>query len=348
MRGLLIKSFQVDIIEAALKRPFVTSLGRKTHTCNVAFSLKLQNGASGYGEASASLALAHLRPETLAATLKALGRQALGKDARNARRLIEAAWKRHSGQSPAVSAFECALLGCLMKSSRTTLSSWLGGKLRAVQSDITLSAWDDPAMTAQAAQEASQEGFRQFKIKVGGDFSADMARIRAAVRAARRKPGVILDGNQGMSVRGALRLVEACLKENIAVDLLEQPLPKTDFKGMAALTRRCPIPVAADEMVMSPEEALRVADRRAAGVINIKAAKSGILKSLEIAAVARAAGLDLMIGCMAETARGLSPSVHLALGTGFFRFVDLDSDHLLAPGAKPEDWKRRGPALSGR
>lgn len=360
MRGYVVKSFQVHIIEAALKRSFVTSLGCKTHTCNVAFILRLHNGALGYGEASASLALAHLRPETLAATLKALGRQAVGKDARDARLLIEAAWKRHPGQSPAVSAFECALLGSLMQSSQTTLSSWLGGKLQAVESDITLSAWDNPSLTKQAAEEASKEGFRQFKIKVGEDFNADMARVRTSVRAARPKPRIILDGNQGMTVKGALRLVEACLKENIAVDLLEQPLSKTDFKNMAALTRRSPIPVAADEMVMSPAEAVRVADQRAANVINIKAAKSGILRSLEIAAVARAAGLDLMIGCMAETARGLAPSVHLALGTGFFRFVDLDSDHLLArtgsslashlwpTGQGRLDWTRSGPRLSGR
>ena len=40
--------------------------------------------------------------------------------------------------------------------------------------------------------------------------------------------------------------------------------------------------------------------------------------------------MELMIGCMAETAMGLSASVQLALGTGFSS-IDLDSDHLLAP-----------------
>jgi len=75
-------------------------------------------------------------------------------------------------------------------------------------------------------------------------------------------------------------------------------------------------------------------------------AKSGLLRSLEIAAVARAAGLRLMIGCMAETARGLAPSVHLALGTGFFRYVDLDSDWLLAEAPGDCGWVRRGPFLA--
>jgi hypothetical protein len=55
-----------------------------------------------------------------------------------------------------------------------------------------------------------------------------------------------------------------------------------------------------------------------------------------------------MIGCMAETARGLSASVHLALGTGFFRFADLDSDVLLrepASARRRAGWARRGPSV---
>ena len=70
------------------------------------------------------------------------------------------------------------------------------------------------------------------------------------------------------------------------------------------------------------------------------------LRSLQIAAIARAAGLKLMISCMAETAAGLSPSVHLALGTGFFSWVDLDSDHLLVPQRGDPGWTRRGPILT--
>ncbi|MBI3289389.1 MAG: dipeptide epimerase, partial [Elusimicrobia bacterium] len=77
---------------------------------------------------------------------------------------------------------------------------------------------------------------------------------------------------------------------------------------------------------------------------NIKLAKSGISRGLEIAAVARAAGLPLMIGCMAETARGLGASVQFAAGTGFFRWADLDSDLLLAPERRTWEhgWIRRG------
>ena len=179
---------------------------------------------------------------------------------------------------------------------------------------------------------------------MGGRFEDDLARVRAVRRACPRAR-VLLDGNQGFSPAGALRLVEACLKEG-PVELLEQPLPKDRLKLMPALARRCPVPIALDESVSTPEDAVRAVDLGACAAFNIKVAKSGLLRSLRIAAVARAAGLRLMIGCMMETAAGLDASVALAMGTGCFDFVDLDSDHLLVAGGRPARFKRRGPRLT--
>jgi L-alanine-DL-glutamate epimerase-like enolase superfamily enzyme len=347
MSRTIVRSFSVRVFATPLKRPFVTALGRKTETCNVGFTLTLKDGTTGYGEASASLALAHLKPQRLAKVLESLGRSAVGQDAAAHRPLIENVWTKHSAESPAAAAFESALLDAWTRSQGLSLAAWFGGKLSKIKSDVTISAWDDPVLISQAAAEASGDGFRIFKIKVGTTYEKDLLRIKT-VRSAARNSALrfILDGNQGLTVSSTLRLVEACLKSGIKVSLLEQPLPKTDFKGMAALTRRSPVPVAADEMVFSPQDAVRIAMERAASVINIKAAKCGFLRALEIAAVARAAGLGLMIGCMAETSRGLMPSVHLALGTGFFKFMDLDSDYLLKEEKHSKDWIRRGPNLS--
>jgi L-alanine-DL-glutamate epimerase-like enolase superfamily enzyme len=342
---MTLQGFAVKVFDAPLKRPFVTALGKKTSTRNVSLTLRLACGAQGYGEASASLALAHLKPERLARILRTLAGRALGRDAARPRGLAEEAWAGQGRASPAAAAFECALLDAWTSAQGMTLCRWLGGSQKRLETDLTISAWSAEQTTAAAA-EAAREGFRVLKIKVGTGPAEDWRRVQAARRAA-PKARLLLDGNQGLSVRSALRLVERCLKAGMPLDLLEQPLPKTDWKGMAAITRRCPVPVAADEMVFNAADALRLVDSRAASAINVKVAKSGILRSLDIAAVARAAGLPLMLGCMAETARGLCASVHLAMGTGFFRFVDLDSDHLLAQ-APPRGlgWSRRGPDIS--
>lgn len=340
--ALKIRAVEVLAFEAELKRPFVTALGRKTSSPNVGVLLFLSDGSQGYGEASASLALAHLSSERLARALSETGRWARGQDASCPGDLVERAWKRLAGLSPAAAAFECALLSACAAGRGLSLTAWLGGALRELETDITLSAWNAGA-TFAAAAEARGEGFRLFKVKVVGRPAEDLARLRAVRRAC---PGarLILDGNQSLTPDGALSLVDACLKEG-PVALLEQPLPKDSLSKMPALARRCPVAIALDESVSTPEDALRAADLGACGAINIKVAKSGLARSLRIAAVARAAGLKLMIGCMTETAAGLAPSVALAMGTGFFDFVDLDSDHLLKPGGRAADFKRDGPRL---
>lgn len=340
---LTLRSVQVDAFDAPLKRPFVTALGRKTSSPNVGVTVRLSDGAEGYGEASSSLALKHLSQAALSRALERAGAWAKGKDATRPGELIEAIWARLEGVSPAAAAFESALLAALCASKGLSLRAWLGGARRELETDITISAWDEAA-TSEAVTEAAAEGFRRYKVKVGGAFGEDLARVRA-VRRACPKARILLDGNQGLTPRGALRLVEACLKDG-PVDLLEQPLPKDRLGLMPALARRCPVPIALDESVATPEDAVRAVDMGACGAINVKLAKSGLTRGLRIASIARAAGLELMIGCMAETAAGLDASVALAMGTGFFRFVDLDSDHLLRPGGRRAAFTRRGPALS--
>lgn len=342
------RAARVAVVETPLKRPFVTALGRRTHTTNVGLVLRLAGGAEGYGEASTSLAMKHLTAPALAKALGRLAARARGRDARDWRALVDDAWARAGDLPPAVAAFESALLSALAAEAGTTLAAWLGGASASAVTDLTISAWDDAAMTRAAAAEAARGGFKTLKIKVGGTLAADLARVRA-VRAGFARARLILDGNQGLTPRGALALYEAVLKTGAKIDLLEQPVRKDDLAGMAFVAKRCPVPVAADESVATPAQAAEVLALGAATALNIKLAKSGISRGLEIAAVARAAGVPLMIGCMAETARGLASSVHLALGTGFFRFVDLDSDVLLAEtpqAGRGAGWVRRGATLS--
>jgi L-alanine-DL-glutamate epimerase-like enolase superfamily enzyme len=122
----------------------------------------------------------------------------------------------------------------------------------------------------------------------------------------------------------------------VPLELVEQPTPKEDLAALDAVAARSPVPIFADESVKSPEDALRVVTETRAHGINVKIMKAGISGALDIIAIARAAKLRLMIGCMLESRRGIACSLALAAGTGAFEFVDLDSHLLLAePGDNP-------------
>jgi L-alanine-DL-glutamate epimerase-like enolase superfamily enzyme len=93
-------------------------------------------------------------------------------------------------------------------------------------------------------------------------------------------------------------------------------------------TRR--VPVAADESVASAADAARLVRNAAVDVLNIKLMKCGIVEALDIAAIARTAGLHLMIGGMVESLLAMTVSACFAAGQGGFRFVDLDTPLFLA------------------
>ncbi|MGB9620656.1 MAG: enolase C-terminal domain-like protein, partial [Armatimonadota bacterium] len=76
-----------------------------------------------------------------------------------------------------------------------------------------------------------------------------------------------------------------------------------------------------------------------------KIQKAGMIGALEIKSICRAAGLDLMFGCMLESRIGQSAAVHIACGTCAFSVFDLDSDLLLADQPFKGGVERRGATL---
>jgi L-Ala-D/L-Glu epimerase len=130
------------------------------------------------------------------------------------------------------------------------------------------------------------------------------------------------------------------------IALLEQPVPRGDWDGMREVTRRAGVEVAADESLSCAEDALRIAAEGAATALNIKLMKCGIAEALDIAAIARAAGLKLMIGGMVESVLAMTTSACFAAGLGGFSFVDLDTPLFLAENPFEGGFAQQGAALS--
>ncbi len=87
-----------------------------------------------------------------------------------------------------------------------------------------------------------------------------------------------------------------------------------------------PVPLCADESCQDRADLERCAGRYSA--INIKLDKcGGLTEALALAAEERAAGLEMMVGCMLATSLGIAPAF---LVGGQARWVDLDGAALLA------------------
>jgi len=81
-----------------------------------------------------------------------------------------------------------------------------------------------------------------------------------------------------------------------------------------------------DESVQTPQDAVQIIRRDAADTINIKLMKAGgIFRGKQIAAIAEAAGIPCMIGCMLENRVSITAAAQLAVSTRNIREADLDA-----------------------
>ncbi|APR85903.1 L-alanine-DL-glutamate epimerase [Minicystis rosea] len=339
-----ITRFTVESIDIPMERPFGIAGGAQVVAENALVSIELADGTRGFGEAAPFPAF---NGETRAAAViaaEAARGVVLGEDARAWRRLSAALRGPAGASGSARCAIETAVLDALARRASMPLWAFFGGAERALVTDVTIPTGSiDEARTDATARVA--QGFSRLKVKVGGAHANDDLARLLAIHAAAPAAALMLDGNGGLTAEAALDLLAALRARGVPVILFEQPVPGSDLAGLAEVARRGGVPVAADESAESAADVLRIAAMGAAQVVNIKPMKSGVVEALAIAATARAAGLDLMIGGMVEAKIAMSLSACFAAGLGGFAFVDLDTPLFLAEQPFVGGYAQRGEAL---
>jgi len=179
-----------------------------------------------------------------------------------------------------------------------------------VRTAFTIGINSTEEMARQAAKAAD---YSLIKIKL--DAENPVERV-AAIRAARPDATLIIDANQGFTLEQLNRIAGALADLDVA--MIEQPLPRG---GDSELERfQSPVPLCADESCLHRGELPQALERY--DMINIKLDKTGgLTEALALAAEARAAGKDLMVGNMVGTSLSMAPAFVIAQ---LCKFSDLD------------------------
>jgi L-alanine-DL-glutamate epimerase-like enolase superfamily enzyme len=305
-----------------LTEPFGIATGAQFVAENVLVEVRLTDGTSGIGEAAPFPAVnGETQAHALAAVERA-GASLVGKDPRRWRRLGADLKEITAGTPSALAGLEMAVLDAWLRHAGVSLWTFFGAAETSLETDITI-VTGTAARARDAAERAVASGFRTLKIKVGGaPLEHDVERVDAIALAA-PDARLVLDANGSMTAEAAVDLVDRIGKERVA--LFEQPTAADDYDGLRAVRKRTRVPVAADESARSASDVVALAHARAIDVVNVKITKSGLAEACDMCAVARAAGLGLMIGGMVETPLAMTVSACLAAGHGGFAFVDLDT-----------------------
>jgi L-Ala-D/L-Glu epimerase / N-acetyl-D-glutamate racemase len=227
-------------------------------------------------------------------------------------------------------ALDIAMHDLAAKSAGISVSELLGlgGRPLPVTS-VTVAITDVDRMVERARGLADHP---VLKMKVGFDGDVDAV---AAVREV--YDGLIrIDANEGWDVSSAVDRLNKLGAHDI--ELCEQPIPAGAIDDLRRVTESSPIPVFADEDVGTADDVAKLTG--SVHGVNLKLRKTGgIREFVRAVAVARAHGMQVMIGCDLETGIGATAQAHVA---PLADYADIDGPLLLAEDPHPGVRYERG------
>jgi L-alanine-DL-glutamate epimerase-like enolase superfamily enzyme len=321
-KRLKVQDVEVYYFDIPLTEPFTITLGTITTSNGVLVRIVTDAGIIGIGESSPFQPVTGDTPETNIAAARAIREVLKGKDPL----AIESAHKLFGGflhSNPAlIAAFDMALYDILGKAVGLPVFRLLGGDKTTFETDVTTGI-DTPANMVKSVQTRLAAGFKTFKIKVGLDPAADVARIKAIREAIGYDYGIRIDANQGWTPDQAVMALKGM--EKFDLQFCEQPGLDFDIAGMKQVRDESPIGIMADESLHYPADAIKLISAAACDYFNIKLMKAGgITNGLRIALIGEAANIRCMLGCMIETRLGLTAAAHVHGATQNIIYADLD------------------------
>ncbi len=305
-----------------LKAPIAISLGTIDDTRNILVEIQTDESITGWGEGSH---LWMIVGETQASGLAAandMARLLIGRDPLDIEGCINSLTRYLPGHPTTRSAFDMALYDIAAKAARMPLYQFLGGSKRSLVTDETIYI-NTPERMVEDALRIQAKGAEAIKVKLGTNLRDDIGRVEAIRNAIGDAIPIRTDANQGWDVVTAQAVLRAIGGWN--VQYCEQPIKRHDIAGLRQIRQRSTVPIMADESLFDATDAIRLVREEAVDYFNIKLSKSGgIFEALKINAIAEAAGIPCMIGCMSESRLALTANAHFASARHNVRFYDLD------------------------
>lgn len=210
---------------------------------------------------------------------------------------------------------ESALLDIAGRSLGVPVYQLLGGAMRSALPLCHSVGIAAPEDSAREAAQVVEDGIRWLQIKVPGEPERDLAIVKAVKRAVGMGARIYPDINRGYrDAKTAINSIKAMQGEADIV-AVEQPVEGCDL--MAQVARSVEVPVIVDEGCWTPQDAMEIVKRAAADVFSIYFTKAGgLLRSMQIGAVAEAAGIPVNVNGSLEGGVGNASNLHLGAALG--------------------------------
>lgn len=325
-----IVSITLGTLKIPLIRPFITAVRRTEYVEDVVVMIKTDNGSIGYGSAASTPAITGENQTSIINVIQnILAPKLIGKSIDNFNQLLYLLDTSLKKNSSAKAALDMALHDLFAQYCRLPLYKFLGASSPKIKTCITISI-KNPLEMASDAKLLIDQGFDILKIKVGQGPLEDIERIKAIRKAVGDKIKILVDANQGWSAKNAVQVIKSFEKNNVGIELVEQPVKAHDLENLKFVRDRVETMIFADEACFSPIDAMSIAKMNASDGINIKLMKSGgIYNANAIYHIANNSSIHCMVGCMLESPIGIAAIASFAVSKTNIIFSDLDAIALI-------------------
>ncbi len=192
-------------------------------------------------------------------------------------------------------AVELALLDLFAREETRSVEAFLG--LREPRGAFRYSAVigdGDLASFYRQLERYVAYGFRDFKLKLGGNAALDRAKL-ACLKQEDDSLRVRVDANNlWRDAREALAYLRALDASLFAV---EEPLPPGRIDCLSALAEAADTTIVLDESLLRAEQVAELPGDPARWIINVRVSKmGGLLRSLAVVEAARRRGIQIVVG----------------------------------------------------
>jgi len=218
------------------------------------------------------------------------------------------------GNNQAKSGIDSALYDLKARALGVPVYELMGGKVRDVVPQLRIVPIKSPSEMADRSQQLVDQGYQYLKIKAHGHIAEDVERVKKIRKQVGPDIHLMVDANQSYDPKSAIQAIRRM--EAYGIDLVEQPVPINDFKGLELVTHSVETVIEADESARSLSDVLTLASNRMVDAVSIKIPKLGGLRRSKIVAdICAAADIKFRVGAAVGSQLLAAACLHFAAAT---------------------------------
>lgn len=344
-----VERISVRHVRVPLKHAFRTAQLERAESDNVVVQVTLEGGATGFGEGVPRAYVTGETPETCVEFARAEGAKLLGRGATGFAESAEIAAEIGFGPDPLKPqcAARCALELAFLDAAGRHFAVSLSSLVTSIPDLASIARRTEDVRYGVVLSEGAGAfkgllyrlyGFRDVKVKLGGDPSLDLARVARLRRALGKRADLRVDVNGAWSPAQAAKI----LPELAALDVsfVEQPVKRDDMLDFAASRPKRSPAVMLDESLVDERDAQLALSAKLGDAFNLRLSKNGgMIPLLHLARFAIDNRLGIMLGCHpGET--GILSAAGRAIACSLRNLLYLEGSydrHLLARNVIDED-----------